>query len=153
VIRSEAEYREALKRLRNDREFAAQQRAALVSKGLPTEQVDRAMEPLLSFQAQLNDEVAWYERARRGDLQHISRLADLGRLLIAARIAAGLTQRQLADLLGVSEAQVSRDERNEYHGITVERAQRTLDALGATVTIGIREPPTGRDRPVPTRAS
>ena len=26
---------------------------------------------------------------------------------------------------------VSRDERNEYHGITVERARRVLDALGA----------------------
>jgi len=32
--------------------------------------------------------------------------------------------------LGVSEAQVSKDERNEYHGITVEKAQRILEALG-----------------------
>ncbi|MEK7270224.1 MAG: hypothetical protein AAB215_04690 [Planctomycetota bacterium] len=29
------------------------------------------------------------------------------------------------------ETQVSRDERNEYHGITLERAARLLEALGA----------------------
>ena len=52
-------------------------------------------------------------------------------MLIALRIYKGLTQRQLAERLGVSEAAVSRDECNEYHGITLERAQRVLDALGA----------------------
>jgi transcriptional regulator with XRE-family HTH domain len=36
---------------------------------------------------------------------------------VALRIATGLTQRQLAETLGVHESQVSRDERNEYHGI------------------------------------
>jgi hypothetical protein len=39
----------------------------------------------------------------------------------------------------VSEAQVSRDERNEYHGVTVDRAQRILEALGETVTARIAE--------------
>ena len=43
----------------------------------------------------------------------------------------GFTQRQLAERLGVSETMVSRDERKEYHGITVDRARRALDALGA----------------------
>jgi hypothetical protein len=36
-----------------------------------------------------------------------------------------------AGKLGVHETQVSRDERNEYHGITLERAARSLDTLGA----------------------
>ncbi|HKC76557.1 MAG TPA: helix-turn-helix transcriptional regulator [Chloroflexota bacterium] len=62
-------------------------------------------------------------------------LTSIGQLLIAARIANGLSQRELADRLGVSETQVSRDERNEYHGITVERAQRILDCLNETVTV------------------
>jgi hypothetical protein len=30
--------------------------------------------------------------------------------------------------------------RNEYHGITVERAQRILDALDETVTTRVEEP-------------
>ena len=57
----------------------------------------------------------------------------IGRLLIAVRIAQGMTQRELAERLAVHESQVSRDERNEYHGITVERASRILEALGVTV--------------------
>jgi DNA-binding XRE family transcriptional regulator len=138
MIRSEKEYQEALEQLARDKEFAERQRAALVDLGLPPEAVERGMGPLLSFQAQLEDEVGWYERARRGDLGTVSRLPQIGRLLIGARIAQGLTQRELAERLGVSEAQVSRDERNEYHGLSLERAQRVLDALGVSMDVGIR---------------
>lgn len=135
MIRTEAEYQEALRRLSQDRDVASQQRAALAAAGLNPAEVERAMEPLLSFHAQLADEVEWYENARRGNLPAIMRLTDIGRLLIAARIASGLTQRELADRLGVSESVISRDERNEYHAITVERAQRILDALDtSTIT-------------------
>jgi len=62
-----------------------------------------------------------------------------GRLLIAARIANGLTQQELAERVGVSAAQVSRDERNEYHGIMVERAQLILDCLGERLTTRLDE--------------
>jgi transcriptional regulator with XRE-family HTH domain len=49
---------------------------------------------------------------------------------MAARIALGWSQRDLAECLGVHESQVSRDERNEYHGVTVARVSRLLDAMG-----------------------
>jgi transcriptional regulator with XRE-family HTH domain len=55
--------------------------------------------------------------------------------LIGVRIAKGLSQKELAELLGVSEAQVSRDERNEYHGITVERAQYILQKMGVQINL------------------
>jgi hypothetical protein len=42
--------------------------------------------------------------------------------------------------MGASESMVSREERNEYHGITLERAQRVLDALDETVTARVEEP-------------
>ena len=57
-------------------------------------------------------------------------MRGLGQLLVSLRIARGLTQRELAERLGVHESLVSRDERNEYHGITLDRAARILDALG-----------------------
>ena len=61
-------------------------------------------------------------------------LHGLGRALAGARIALGLTQRELAKRLNVDESQISRDERNDYHGITVERASRILDAMGIETT-------------------
>jgi len=140
VIRSEPEYQEARRRLEQDREVAARQREALAAAGLPADQVERAMQPLLSFQAQLAEEIEWYEHVCRRSLPEMRWLIQLGRLLIALRIADGLTQRELAERLEVSESVVSRDERNEYHGITLERAQRVLDALGETVAARVEEP-------------
>jgi DNA-directed RNA polymerase specialized sigma subunit len=140
LIRNENEYKEALRRLDQDRHVAAQQRAALQSAGLAPVEVERAMEPLLSFQEQLAEEIEWYERVRRREFPVIRRLNHLGRVLIALRIANNVSQRDLAERLGVSESVVSRDERNEYHGITLERAQRILDALQEGVVITVDEP-------------
>jgi len=141
MIRNEAEYQEAQRRVRQDREVADRQREALTEAGFAPEEVERGMEPLLSFQAQLAEEIEWYERVRRRDFPVIRRLTQVGQLLIALRIAGGLTQRELAERLGISESVVSRDERNEYHGITVERAQKVLDALHASISAQVDEGP------------
>ena len=141
MIRSEKEYREAVERLRKDEEVLALQKEKLEGLGLSEEEVGRALEPMLSFRAQLEEEIEWYERVRRRDFGVIRDLSSVGTLLIAMMIANGLSQRELADKLGVSEAQVSRDERNEYHGITVDRAQRVLDAMGETLTSRVEDKP------------
>ena len=101
--------------------------------GLGREEIKRAMDPMMSFHEQLKEEVESYERLRRGEFEELRNFHGAGRLLVALRIAQGISQRELADRLGVHESQVSRDERNEYHGVTVERAQRVLDALGVEV--------------------
>jgi DNA-binding Xre family transcriptional regulator len=141
VIRNEREYKEALSRLERDREVIAAQRRALVERGLSEEEVNRGLGPLLSFRAQLEEEVEWYERARRREFKVSHDVRDIGYMLIALRIANQLTQKELAEKLGVSEAQVSRDERNEYHGITVDRAQRILDAMGETLRFEVEDRP------------
>jgi DNA-binding Xre family transcriptional regulator len=141
VIRSEKDYREAVERLRKDEEVLALQKEKLEGLGLSEEEVRRALGPMLSFRTQLDEEVEWYERVRRRDFGMIRDLSAVGTLLIALRIANGLSQRELAEKLGVSEAQVSRDERNEYHGITVDRAQRVLDAMNETLTSRVEDKP------------
>ncbi|MGI8538923.1 MAG: helix-turn-helix transcriptional regulator [Rubrobacteraceae bacterium] len=141
MIRNEREYKEALSRLEQDGEVIAAQRRTLVGRGLSEEEVGRALGPVLSFSAQLEEEVEWYEKVRRRDFEVIDNLSAVGTLLIALRIANGLSQKELADKLGVSEAQVSRDERNEYHGVSVERAQRILDAMGETLTTRVADKP------------
>ena len=140
MIRNENEYKEAVRRMREERKRLAEHRARLEEMGLAPDEVKRALDPLRSFHEQLAEEVESYERLKRGDLGEIRNLHGLGRILVALRIALGLTQRELAERLGVHESQVSRDERNEYHGITVERASRILDALGVELRSTFEQP-------------
>ena len=133
MIHSEKEYKEAVDRIAQEKQRLARQKAELKGMGLGPAEIKRAMDPMLSFHQQLEEEVQAYERLKRGEFEEIGNLRGLGQLLVSLRIARGLTQRQLAERLGVHETQVSRDERNEYHGITLERAARILDALGAEV--------------------
>ena len=152
MIRTETEYRLTCKQIEANRENEGRQRAALVASGLDPQTVEIAMEPVLTFHRQMADEAQWYERVRAGDLSPIHDLNHIGQMLIGLRIARGLTQKELAERLGVSESIISRDERNDYHGLSIERAQRILDALGGQATI-IISPPTREAKPAaPTNA-
>jgi len=131
MIRNEAEYQEALRRLKDEEERHSAQHMSLRAMNLSDEEIKRVMDPLASFHLQLVEEVESYERFKRGDLGEVVNLHGLGRILVALRIARGISQRELAIKLEVHESQVSRDERNEYHGVTVERASKILDILGA----------------------
>ena len=128
------------RRLRQDRAVIEAQREKLRELGLTPDEVKRALEPALSFHEQLREEVETYERMRRGDISPIRNLTEIGRVLIGLRIARGMTQRELADLLGVSESQVSRDNRSAHPGITVEQIQRIIMALGGRVTVETEAP-------------
>ena len=129
MIRTDAEHRRALEQLEEDAEAIEAQKEHLQSIGIEGEELRRALQPSISFRKQLEEEVEAYERMKRGDLGVLQSLRAVGRWLIGARIARGMSQKELAERLDVSESQVSRDERNEYHGITVDRAQRIMDAL------------------------
>lgn len=130
MIRTDKEFTAMKERLLQDEKLIKIQREELTKMGLTEEQIDRVIEPTICFYEQLKEEVSYYERIKRGEFDALENFLGLGKILIGARIALGLSQCDLANRLGVSEAQVSKDERNEYHGITVEKAQRILDALG-----------------------
>lgn len=133
MIRNETEYQEAIQRIADEAARLKEQRTKLNELDLSKEEIKRVLDPMRSFHEQLKEEVASYERLQRGEFEELQNFEGLGRLLIALRISQGLSQRELADRLGVHESQVSRDERNEYHAVTVERAGRILEALGAEV--------------------
>jgi len=129
MIRSEAEYQEASGRVAEERKRLAEHRARLKEAGLSAAEIKRVIDPMESFHLQLREEVESYERLKRGEFEELENLRGLGQLLIAVRIAQGISQRELARRLNVHESQVSRDERNEYFGITLERTVKILDAL------------------------
>ena len=130
MICDEPGYREAVQRLEAERARLQAHTERLLSEGLDEEQLKRALDPFRAFSLQLEEEVQYYERLKRGDMGDLDNLHGLGRSLVALRIALGLTRREFAQRLNVAESQVSRDERDEYHGITIERVSRILDALG-----------------------
>lgn len=141
MIRNETEYQEAVKRITEEKARLDQYAAHWKSKGYGPDEMAALREPLESFHLQLVEEVESYERLKRGQFSEFENLHGLGQILIGLRIARGMTQRQLAERLGVNETMVSRDERNEYHGITVDRAKRVLDALGVRLVTRVEVEP------------
>lgn len=67
MIETDAEYSKALKRLENDGETIKKQKEKLEEMELSPEEMDRAMQPLLSFHEQLKEEVEAYEQMKRGE--------------------------------------------------------------------------------------
>jgi transcriptional regulator with XRE-family HTH domain len=138
MIRNEAEYKGTLEQVELQRKSVQELEANLREHGLQAEDIQRASAPVRSFLKQLEEELSEYGRLKRLDLGMFTNIRQIGQLVIGARIAAGLSQRELSQRLGSSESQVSRDERNDYHGITVDRLWRVLEALGLEVGIQAR---------------
>lgn len=107
----------------------------LQSEGHTRKEIKELLDPMISQYEDVKADIDQYDRWKSGDLTDFEAadLDQLGIFLIAARIAKGVTQRQLAEKLGVNESSVSRDERNDYHGITVQRAVKVLEALEVSV--------------------
>lgn len=138
MIRTDAEYEEARRRLVEERRRIGEHESRLKKMRLSAAELKRALDPLRSFTLQLEEEVEAYERMQRGSFEPIADLRDIGRMLVAARIYRRMSQRELAAQLEVHESQVSRDERNEYRSISVERAARILEVLGVGIALKMR---------------
>jgi ribosome-binding protein aMBF1 (putative translation factor) len=141
MIGADHEYREPLRRLQGSADAIAAEEQKLRSEGLTAEEARRAMAPTRFFHDQIRSEIVSYERLKRREFDELHNLQGLGQLLIGLRISAGLSQRDLAERLGVHESMVSRDERNEYLGITVERANRILEAMQVQIATRVDRVP------------
>jgi ribosome-binding protein aMBF1 (putative translation factor) len=127
-ITNEREYRIA----RAEYERFAERLAAEHTKNVSRSRYEQAMlEASQSRLAEMRIRLAWYERVRNSggavlELESLDRIPDA---LIQARIAAGLTQRQLAERLGVKEQQVQRDEQTRYARARFDRLVAVAKAL------------------------
>ena len=130
MIRTENDYKRAVRERDEQAKRLKVQEQKLKKGGLGRAELKRALDPVRSFHQDLVEEIKVYEAIKRGDLRAVARLGTLGQQMIGLRIAKGLSQRELAARLGVHETQISRDERNEYHGLTLDRANRIMESLG-----------------------
>jgi HTH-type transcriptional regulator / antitoxin HipB len=71
---------------------------------------------------QLKQELAEYEQLKSGNILTfvLGALNDLPTTLIKARISAGMTQKELADKIGVQEQQIPRYEANHYNSASFD---------------------------------
>jgi len=95
--------------------------------------LDRAMRDGATSQASdLRRELQHYADLREGRIRGrtFTSVDELPVALIEARIAARLTQRELAELLGVAEQQVQRWEADRWSAVNTKRLQQVADVLG-----------------------
>ena len=72
-----------------------------------------------------------YEALKSGQVSLTLRsLRELPLILVRARVAAGLTQKQLAEKLGLKAQQIQRYEATRYRTITLERMLEVAEVLG-----------------------
>jgi DNA-binding XRE family transcriptional regulator len=58
--------------------------------------------------------------------------------LVEARLAAGLTQKQMAERIGVSQAQVARIEKEDYDAYTLTTLRKYVAALGEGFSLEVK---------------
>jgi ribosome-binding protein aMBF1 (putative translation factor) len=90
---------------------------------------------LRSQLADLSAELTEYEELRSGRQPPSAAASfdDLPRVLIQARIAAGLSQKDLAQRLGLKEQQIQRYEATDYATAKLSRLRAVMRALGVEV--------------------
>jgi transcriptional regulator with XRE-family HTH domain len=97
--------------------------------------LDLEAKALRSQLDELQQQLADYEDLQSGSRGVISvdSFDRLPHALVKARIAAGLSQKELADRLGMKEQQIQRYEATDYSSASLGRLQEVISALGVNV--------------------
>lgn len=97
----------------------------------------------------LADQIKEYEILKSGSVEDFrtESLQELPSVLVKARIAKGMSQRQLAERVGIKEQQIQRYEADSYSAASLRRIIEVADALGLRVSKHARlEDSTGRNK-------
>jgi HTH-type transcriptional regulator/antitoxin HigA len=102
------------------------------SKVLAKAELDALRSEYENLSMQLHE----YEALKSGTVEILkaSNLEELPSILIRARIARGLSQRQLAEAIGLKEQQIQRYEAEEYASANLPRLAEVAKALGLNIS-------------------
>lgn len=98
--------------------------------------VEAQRSALTSQIQELEEDVALYEALRSGQIRTFDAegLHDLPDILIRARIARGMSQKELGDFLGLKEQQIQRYEADRYRSASLDRLIEVADALNVRIS-------------------
>ncbi len=148
MIRNDKEYRHSKERL-SELEVELQ-RLSKVRRSAERDEVASAVIDAMRMQVEdLEREITEYEDLKEGRLLSFGAddLDSLGELVIKARIARGFTQAELGEILGMTQQQVQRYERDGWQKISLWRLAEAASALGLDVNIRARLSASSTARP------
>jgi len=142
MITNEKQYRITRARLGEFAEALANAQAELSNSSLHPKLAQAQCDGLLSVVEELQEQISEYESLRAAKLPVIRSTSfdQFGSALIKARIAAGLSQRALADRLGIKEQQIQRYEADGYQSASFRRLNEVADAIGVRVENNVLVP-------------
>ena len=101
--------------------------------------IAKAQEDAMSSQlADLEGELRDYEALKAGgfELDALKSVGEIPRMLIKARIAKGLSQKELAERLGLKEQQIQRYEATEYATASLARIREVAAVYRVEEEVG-----------------
>ena len=104
------------------------------------------VDALCSQLEDLESELREYESLKAGQFQwdSLKLVADLPSILIKARIAQGLSQKELAARIGLKEQQIQRYEATDYASANLARIREVASAFGVEISSPTSTPDTRR---------
>lgn len=110
---------------------------------LTPDQMNHVADPSVRLRLDADADVKAFEPPQGRIAHEKFSLEWIGKSLIAARIARGWSQKDLADKLGVSESKIARDEHNEYHGLLLVNLRKIAVLLGVKLETAVKLGKTG----------
>ncbi len=143
LISNERQARRARSRLaRIDDALSYEEILERMVGGMPGQAVAGFHRSLQTEHRQLVRLIDMYESASSGDVSLMQEQAgnDPESILVIARLARGMTQKDLARRAGLREQQIQRYERERYRSITLSNFQKLASVLGVQWTFDLFEP-------------
>ena len=138
MIKNERQYKITRSRAHEARNALGELRRTPLSDGLQPEMRELQLDALSGTLGDLQAELAEYDALHDATVIKANGIEQLPTSLIQARIAWGLTQRQLAERIGVQEQAIQRDEATGYFGVSFARLVEIANALGISVDYVMR---------------
>lgn len=136
MILNQRDYRRAKARREQLRRFTGNDAVVnLLEEGLPHQVNEARKQTLAAELLRIEESIDRYESITRGnsDPSDTQDALELGLLPILVRLSRGLSQKDLAEILGMREQQVQRYEKDRYATISLQRYQQILDRLEVEV--------------------
>ena len=138
MIKNERQYKITRSRADEVRNIVGELQRTALPEGLQPEMRELQLDALRGTLGDFEAELAEYDALHEATLIEATGIEQLPTALIRARIACGLTQRQLAERIGLQEQAIQRYEAADYFGVSFARLVDVSEALDLTIHLDVR---------------